>query len=266
VSIFCVGQQMFTTEVQFQAKAIGDDDADLLGTLVALWRNNGQVLGKTYTAAFAGRTYSLFLTLPELTALAPAHNSPYVAQQLERLDGAGFKGPTIKPLGRDPFERPICACATPTHYVLYTTYAGFEPSLMCGRCFHPVPLYRVPYETSSPDRSALHDRINTWQSNYRACDQLNMSCSVGEAFGLRQMGQLTSPLSQQGIAVCKDIARLTGVPTYYYLHRYRGRSAKAERARCCPGCGGTWLLAAQSHIFDFKCDACRLLSNIARSI
>jgi predicted nucleic acid-binding Zn ribbon protein len=257
---------MFTTEVQFQAKVIGDDDADLIGVLVALWRNNGQVLGKTYTASLTGRVYSLVLTLPEANALDPKYNSAYANQQLQRLQRAGLKGPTIKSLGRDPFERQICACQQRTHFILFTTYASFEPCLACGTCFHPVPLYRIPYEPSTPQQGALHDRLNTWQSNYRSCDQLNMSCSVGEAFALRQMGQLNSPLSQQGIGLCRDITRLTGVPTYYYLHRYRGRSVKAERARLCPGCGGDWLLAEAHHIFNFKCDACRLLSNIAPSI
>jgi predicted nucleic acid-binding Zn ribbon protein len=171
----------------------------------------------------------------------------------------------IKSPSRDPFERLICACAGCTHFILFTTYAGFEPSIICGDCFHPIPLYRIPYEVSLPQKSGLHDRINTWQGNYKACDQLNMNCTVGEAFALRQMGRLDSPLSAQGIGICRDIERLTGVPTYYYLHRYRGRSAKFERARRCPGCGGEWLLVHPPHIFGFKCDPCRLLSNIAVS-
>jgi predicted nucleic acid-binding Zn ribbon protein len=83
---------MFTTEVQFRAKAIGAGDADLIATLVALWRSNGQVLGKTYTVSLEGRTYCLHLTLPELNALAAEHNSPYVTRQLERLGALGSSG------------------------------------------------------------------------------------------------------------------------------------------------------------------------------
>jgi predicted nucleic acid-binding Zn ribbon protein len=260
---------MFATEVQFRVNAVSADDAEAISVLVALWRSNGQVLGKTYSAALKGRTYSLFLTLPEAGALAAEHNDLYVAERLEQLECAGFKGPTIKSQVRDPFERAVCGCQprARTHFILFTTYAGFEPSLLCGDCFHAVPHYRIPHEQSTPAKAALHDRISTWQSNYRCCDQLNMSCTVGEAFALRQLGQLDSQLSRLGIEVCKDIARLTGVPTYYYLHRYRGRSAKSERARRCPGCGGGWLLAKPHHrMFDFKCDACQLLSNMARSV
>jgi predicted nucleic acid-binding Zn ribbon protein len=176
------GGDFFATEVRFRAKVVSeDDDAESLAILVSLWRNNGQVLGKTYMASRKGRTYSLYLVLPELSALAPEHNSPYATQRLEQLEGAGFKGPMIRVIGRDPFERAICACRQCSHFILFTNYAGFEPSLLCGDCFHPVPLYRIPYELSTPQKGALHDRLCTWQSNYRSCDQLNMSCSVGRA-------------------------------------------------------------------------------------
>ena len=41
-------------------------------------------------------------------------------------------------------------------------------------------------------------------------------------------------------------------------------AAKAEKERKCPQCGGEWLLDAPIHdIFYFKCDDCRLVSNIS---
>lgn len=43
----------------------------------------------------------------------------------------------------------------------------------------------------------------------------------------------------------------------------RGRGLVLERARRCPGRGGEWSLPKTLHIFDFKCDRCQLLSNIA---
>jgi predicted nucleic acid-binding Zn ribbon protein len=182
---------------------------------------------------------------------------------LERVRASGLTGPEIVVLGRDPFESTVCQCAIRSHFILYTSYIAIEPCLRCGDCFRPVPLYKVPEEHSTPSKGSLHDRLGTWQSNYRACDQLQMSCIVGEAFGLREMGRVDSALSKSGLAVCADIARLTSIPAYYYLHRYRGRGKKSERGRKCPGCGGAWLMPDQAHgQFDFKCDSCRLLSNV----
>lgn len=64
-----------------------------------------------------------------------------------------------------------------------------------------------------------------------------------------------------------SISVSTGRPVYYYLYRHAGASERAERVRRCPSCGGDWLLAAPLHaIFDFRCDRCRLLSNVAFQI
>ncbi|MFA0698754.1 DUF2310 family Zn-ribbon-containing protein, partial [Vibrio sp. 10N.222.49.C9] len=54
------------------------------------------------------------------------------------------------------------------------------------------------------------------------------------------------------------------VPTYYYLYQVGGESLKQEQQRKCPKCGGEWLLDEPLHdMFHFKCDSCRLLSNIS---
>ena len=55
--------------------------------------------------------------------------------------------------------------------------------------------------------------------------------------------------------------------TFYFLSKGRGRSRAAEQARLCPGCGGDWLLEEPRHdCFDFRCESCRLLSNIAWTV
>lgn len=103
--------------------------------------------------------------------------------------------------------------------------------------------------------------------NYQSCDALQMNCAAGEQFGKRQMSDPNSPLSRSGIAVCKEIERLTGRPTYYYLYRDGARSRPADARRSCPICKGQWLMQKPLHgKFDFKCSNCRLLSNIAWNV
>jgi Zn-ribbon putative nucleic-acid-binding protein DUF2310 len=54
------------------------------------------------------------------------------------------------------------------------------------------------------------------------------------------------------------------VPVYYYLSKHFGRSDRAERKRKCPSCGKAWLRKEPLHrIFDFHCQRCRPLSNVA---
>jgi predicted nucleic acid-binding Zn ribbon protein len=90
---------------------------------------------------------------------------------------------------------------------------------------------------------------------------------MGERFALREMGRHDSRLSQRGRAICGNIEELTGRPAYYHLHRYYGRSYRKEAERRCPECGGEWRLPETWHrLFDFRCDNCRLLSNMANQL
>lgn len=77
------------------------------------------------------------------------------------------------------------------------------------------------------------------------------------------MASPDSQLSTIGRALAAKIETLTGVPTYYYLFRYNGRSLAAEKATKCIVCGGDWVLEKRWGDFDFRCDGCRLVSNIA---
>lgn len=61
---------------------------------------------------------------------------------------------------------------------------------------------------------------------------------------------------------------MTGMPTYYYLHRYWARRG-AEQSRRCPNCGRNWQNSKYSsdselfHNFPFRCERCRLVSSQA---
>ncbi|MBC8135173.1 MAG: DUF2310 family Zn-ribbon-containing protein [Fibrella sp.] len=90
-----------------------------------------------------------------------------------------------------------------------------------------------------------------------------MGCKTGERFGLGEMSSPDSSLTKRGRELCEQITHRTNTPTYY-LFRHHGRSQKRERERRCPICNGDWLLPEPLfERFDFRCDDCRLLSNIA---
>ena len=256
---------MHIAEVYLEVAEQKDEDRELIDNLTSAWRSHGQVLGDEFPVVFTENAYRLVVMLPRPDALEAHHDSQYVAYAKKRLIEANFQAPKVVVLGEDPFSAEPCACSQPSWFILYTNYVSLESSLRCGDCFGPLPLYIIPLQ-ESPE-GELHDKIMAWQSDYQSCDRLQMNCSTGEKFGLREMSQHNSSLSQRGREICRRIMEVTGVPTYYYLHRYRGRSLKSERNRKCPSCAGGWLLEQQLHEkFDFKCDQCCLLSNIALSL
>lgn len=77
-----------------------------------------------------------------------------------------------------------------------------------------------------------------------------------------QISDETSVLATIGRDLCQQIEQRTHIPTFYYLYRL-GRD-EGEYQRKCPCCGGEWKLTEPLHdIFHFRCDPCRLISNLS---
>ena len=103
-------------------------------------------------------------------------------------------------------------------------------------------------------------RILNWETDYAACDDLQMGCAVGERWALNQMQNADSQLSKQGRDICRKIEEMTNIPTFYYLYNYR-RVRGDESLKPCPVCNKDWYLKKKIHDYDFKCDDCRIISN-----
>jgi predicted nucleic acid-binding Zn ribbon protein len=251
---------MFVAEIKLKCRAKNDretcEDA-IWGLLAALYKN-GQIL-PDYFLAENKQGYCAFVQLPEENSLQQAHNRKYVRQSYAQLNEAGVAPPIIKILGRTP-QILACACRKPASYILYTHFLDITSCLCCGDCFKFIPLYRIP---PTCDDNEYYDLLQ-WQADYQACDTLQMHCATGERFGTRELSEVNSSLSQRGRKICQKIEQLTQTPTYYYLYRSNsGRNLAAEQSRKCPACGKAWALAEPFHFFDFRCDPCRLLSNIS---
>jgi predicted nucleic acid-binding Zn ribbon protein len=222
---------------------------------------NGQVLGKEFPVARTGDDYHAFLMLPAVDALDPQHANRWVDAANAKLSEAGLLELGCELIGTDPEGADRCACPNRGSLILYTTYLSLESCLRCGECFGTVPLYAVP-----PTREGEFYDVMAWQSDYQACDTLQMNCWTGERFGLRELGSVDSSLTERGRDLCARIEASVGAPVYYYLLRQGGRGVKVERKRRCPGCGQDWLLPQPLHgLFDFRCERCRLLSNVGSS-
>lgn len=229
--------------------------------LIAAWLHNGQIYSNNAPALSGKDGFRWFVQIPERNALAKKRNDQSVRGNIEKLVKLGAGPPRIRILGRDASLPPVCRCRKPGWYYLFTTFLDIASPLVCGDCRNPVPIYRIPKSLDGG-----HDGILRWQADYRACDTLWIGSEVGERFNGRQLSDPESELSKSGREICAAIEEKTGTPTYYYLLRHSGRSSKAERERKCPVCAGEWLLDEKWGLFDFRCDHCRLVSNIAFDI
>jgi predicted nucleic acid-binding Zn ribbon protein len=237
--------------------------SDLIGNLLRCLRDNGQIYERTFPpVVVCGQQCitSIFLSSPDAMEAAPPHR--LYEQSLSKLLDAGFGAPELTVFGLDADYSPPCSCDKHESYILFTNFLSFSSPLRCGECFQPIPLYKVP----PIEPKGYFSDVLIWQSEYQACDTLNMLCGVLEKAGIREMSRFDSKLSKSGRAICDNITTSTGIPTYYYLFHDTARSMKIELARKCPECGGEWQLDKSIHIFDFKCDKCRLLSNVAWDI
>jgi predicted nucleic acid-binding Zn ribbon protein len=199
-------------------------------------------------------------SLPEADALADRFANKWVRKRLRELAAAGVDRPKVKRLGIDPESRTACRCRKRPLLMLFTTFINAEPPLRCGACFGPVALYRVP----STNEAGNHQGILRWQDTYQAMDWLFIGTGPGERFAHDQLFRFDSGLSTYGRALARTLEKKVRVPVYYYLSKHFGRSDQAERRRKCPSCGKAWLRKEPLHrIFDFQCQRCRLLSNVA---
>lgn len=254
---------MYSAEVRFTcAKEPSDQGIDAILALLGAMYKNGQIMDGGPPLTASGNEVRAYLSIPTQDALDDAHMNVYARRDIEALAAHGFEPPAFTVLGPDPSGDPECTCTDRPWVVLFTTFLSREPPLRCRACFGYVPLFSQPHTQDHEYLDLLH-----WEADYKACDTLQMHCTTGERFGETQLAEVGSSLSVNGREVAMSLERATGVPVYYYLHKSRGRTAESEQLRTCPGCGGAWVLETPLfHLFDFKCDACRLLSNIASGL
>lgn len=228
------------------------------GYLAALL-HNGQIVGD-YTMAKSSGGLLVTASVPEVDALAGRFANKWVRKRLRDLAAVGVARPKVTHLGRDPESREPCSCRKRPFLILFTTFINAEPPLRCGACFRPIALYRMPVTNEAEN----HQDLLRWQDTYQALDWLFIGTGPGERFAHEQLSRFDSDLSTDGRELARKLETKVLVPVYYYLSKYFGRSDRTERTRKCPSCGKAWLRKEPLHrIFDFQCQRCRLLSNVA---
>ena len=195
---------------------------------------------------------------PEKDSLNPKHHHVHAKKYYQKILRMSARKPQVLLLGEIAESPRACECKKQNSLVLFTHLFDQSSPITCGKCRKPIPLYKLPvFENDA------YDLVLTWQEIYRNCDSLFMLSWTGEKFGYKQMAELKSDLTKFGREICAALEKKTGIPVYYYLHRYYGTSPNAELKKRCPGCGSQWI-QQESKAFELRCDKCQLLSTPAQ--
>lgn len=253
---------MYQAIAHFSYQNFEQDPVNLINQIIEQWRFNGQILGREFGVTYHNldnwAEFQVRLSLPEQDSLLAKNNSEWVNFALAEARKEGVELQYFEIIGRDYNENDTASQTIPSFQILYTSYVDSGSPLAHGDELKGIPLYRV-----LQNEPELSQAIVKWQENWQACDQLQMNGAVLEKTVLAEISEYESELSQLGRTVCAEIEKVTQVPTFYYLYRL-GKDQEIEHNRKCPSCGDNWKLAEPLHeIFYFKCDKCRLLSNLS---
>lgn len=232
--------------------------------LIDAWRYNGQIIGREIPVTYRFSTEGLLVfeinvNCPETTSLDQCHNSDFVTQSLNNLSNIGISLDCYEVFAIDLNSDETCTTvSTETALVLYTNYLKSSSPVCKLDTLAPVPLYHLCH-----DNTQLGINCIKWEENWQACDQLQMNGDILVDDSVRQISDFDSVLTTQGYTLLQQLEQHLQRPVYYYLYRVNGENLQQELNRCCPCCGKSWRLEQPIAIFNFKCDDCRLVSNIA---
>lgn len=252
---------MYLAQLEF--KVIADTDFSSAERAIRRYLEqlifNGQVLGREFPTAWQQDRFNCRIVLPAQDALEQRCHSERGLTALQQLADAGLAYPQLQILGMDLMSQHTDPCPHADAYILYSRFNDTCSAVRCAEHLAPVPLYRL--HTKQQD----HEALIRWQLQYQALDEIQMQQSrVLRKSAERSLQQLHSNLNRQGRKLARQLERSQNKPVYYALYSGSSANCSKEASKTCPGCGAPWHLAEPWHdIFDFRCEPCRLVSNIA---
>ncbi|MAD77304.1 MAG: nucleotide-binding protein [Rheinheimera sp.] len=220
---------------------------------------NGNVLGREFPTAWQQDRFCARLVIPAADALQRPHLSARVLQAEQQLMAAGLAYPQVKVLGMDIMSQHSSNQDTET-LVLFTTFSDNCSPLRNLADLAPVPLYQL-----LPAEGVDHESLIRWQIQFQALEEVQQQQQrVLKKTAENSLQQFNSALNRQGRLLAKKISQHNALPVYYAMYSGSSNNCAADPVKPCPGCGNAWRLTTPLlELFDFKCDRCQLVSNIA---
>jgi predicted nucleic acid-binding Zn ribbon protein len=236
---------------------------DLVQTYLARLLHQGQLCTE-YFYAWTDGILNAYVHIPGPNAHALRYHSNYGKETLAEVKKAFGKYPEWKLL-EDGNRKWSSTWRRAPFLYLFTHAFDDEPPFSRGDNGKPVPSYLF----SIPDRE--RENIYFWQHTYRHHDNIWLGSGTLEFPAYRELADPNSGLSKDGRDLCRQIEKVTRIPTYYFLMRYWGRRNNEDKRKC-PGCGQPWRTkhATEKRTgfwqFAFQCHKCRLVSHCGDSL
>lgn len=229
------------------------------GHYLNLLYRSRQIVNKEYQYEPVENGVQLNLYCPEKTSYQNKFSTKYAIAQKESIEKAYHSVFEFNYVGSDPECKETVIPETSEFYILRP--AGISP-LADGVSFDQIPLYKIPY---TDEKYACYSDIHHWESTYEHIEAVWYRGYGADKWTSKQLQNHNSELSIGGINCCKQIEKLTGIPTYYFLFNDRAWGRIKDKKRKCPGCQGEWFIEGSTfnHYYAFKCDNCRLVSQLS---
>ncbi len=184
-------------------------------TLISFYWSNGQIHEDTIDYIKDNKIVSVVNTL-ERESLSNNYNNYYVNNRIDKILEKWNSKIEIQFLGEMPYDKlrigHVCSCSKSDFHSLYTDAYSLGSPIKCGNCFGSIPLYKFPkYNEYS------YQEILWWEQDYKACDRLQIGCSVGEKWALNQMQELNSQLTKVGLKICRKMEELFQRIIFYMI-------------------------------------------------
>jgi len=219
---------------------------------------NGQIIGREFPTAWQQDAFCSRVVLAAEDALHPKWYSEKARIAEQQLGAAGLGYPQLQLLGQDLLSQPSCL-SMPASLLLFTSFADTCSPVRCAETLQPVPLYWL--NTADTD----HEALIRWQLQFQALDEIQLQEQrVLEKVAENSLQQLNSKLNRMGRQLARQLSKANQTSVYYALYSGSSSDCSQESKKRCPGCGSHWRLTEPvADLFDFRCDHCLLLSNIA---
>ncbi len=238
-------------------KANGSYFIDQTEHYLSLLYRSKQIINEEWQSEPVSNGIQLNLFCPEKSSYSSDYSTKYAKKQKERIENEFGCIFDYKYIGIDPEFGEIII---PENSEFYVLNIGKISPLVDGESLKQIPLYKIPYT----DKECYWD-LTKWESKYEHIKGIWFSGYGHDKWSLKQLQNHDSELNTEGTACCKTIEKITGKPAYNFLFNDRAWGRKKDRERKCPSCGGEWLIDGSTfnHYYAFKCDNCRLMSNLS---
>lgn len=219
---------------------------------------NGQVIGREFPTAWQQDAFTSRVVIPTEDALQKKWHSSKGLQAQQQLGAAGLAYPQLQLLGPDLLSQASCS-KMPEQLLLFTSFADTCSAVRCADTLQPVPLYWLT------PANIDHEALIRWQLQFQALDEIQLQEQrVLQKVAENSLQQLNSKLNRMGRQLARQLSKTNNIQIYYALYSGSSKNCSKEAEKRCPSCGAHWKLALpKAELFDFCCEPCLLLSNIA---